>query len=427
VAVFAPSATAAFPPIAPVFVAFSTVVSAVTAVKADLDLLKAFFSDVGSELGTVSILEGSLKIINIQQLCTAVKAVFTATLRVCAFAVKLMRGKTWRLVMGAKTLFLGRNGRLADQYAALGAASKNLQDVISTSTLTITARVDVRVTEGFAKSEARETEHFEKLKDMISTKDPIGKIREKLKTLPKPGKEVEPKQPLEGTGEWLLQSDDFHNWIDDNFPIFWLHGLPGVGKTYLTYTVLAYLRQRERDYRRHSVAWFRFTGSNDDARSLTYALLNMVLEIAKSDETYARTIERHFKDDKEWQFSSLEDIWQTFFVEMYKPSSDEIKVQLSIVIDGVEEMDEERHELFKMWSKAKSDGLAIRFFLAGASDLDSEIVSTFDQEHFVSRSVNSDVNGADMKLFIDSSKKMLHNLNEETVQTVTQRLQEKGT
>lgn len=43
---------------------------------------------------------------------------------------------------------------------------------------------------------------------------------------------------LEGTGEWLLEDDQYADWRDSNpSAMLWLHGIPGSGKSRLVYVV----------------------------------------------------------------------------------------------------------------------------------------------------------------------------------------------
>lgn len=47
-----------------------------------------------------------------------------------------------------------------------------------------------------------------------------------------------------GTGEWLLQSDVFLDWISGTGRILWCPGIPGAGKTVLASIVVSHLRNR---------------------------------------------------------------------------------------------------------------------------------------------------------------------------------------
>lgn len=45
------------------------------------------------------------------------------------------------------------------------------------------------------------------------------------------------------TGSWFLSNDQFQAWLeDDSSPFFWLHAIPGAGKTILTSSVINYLK-----------------------------------------------------------------------------------------------------------------------------------------------------------------------------------------
>lgn len=45
------------------------------------------------------------------------------------------------------------------------------------------------------------------------------------------------------TGSWFLSSNEFQQWLnDDASPLFWLHAIPGAGKTVLTSSVINYLK-----------------------------------------------------------------------------------------------------------------------------------------------------------------------------------------
>lgn len=42
----------------------------------------------------------------------------------------------------------------------------------------------------------------------------------------------------EGTGQWLLNSEDFKNWVDEQGQTLFCHGIPGAGKTIITSIVI---------------------------------------------------------------------------------------------------------------------------------------------------------------------------------------------
>ncbi|KIM72175.1 hypothetical protein PILCRDRAFT_828843 [Piloderma croceum F 1598] len=48
----------------------------------------------------------------------------------------------------------------------------------------------------------------------------------------------------EGTGDWLLQCDDFNSWVSGASKTLWCHGMPGAGKTVLASIVVDHLRKQ---------------------------------------------------------------------------------------------------------------------------------------------------------------------------------------
>jgi Cdc6-like AAA superfamily ATPase len=51
----------------------------------------------------------------------------------------------------------------------------------------------------------------------------------------------------EGTGQWLLDSDQFRNWVDQSNQTLFCPGIPGAGKTMMTSTVVEHLQTRFRN------------------------------------------------------------------------------------------------------------------------------------------------------------------------------------
>ena len=49
---------------------------------------------------------------------------------------------------------------------------------------------------------------------------------------------------MAGTGQWLLDSNEFRAWRDDNCQVLWCPGIPGAGKTVLASVVVNHLQQR---------------------------------------------------------------------------------------------------------------------------------------------------------------------------------------
>ena len=146
---FTGAATTSFPPCAPVFTAFNYVVKAANSVKADHDTLDSFFTDVGSQLGNITIIKDAIKRIDQKQLSDAVGSIYAAALTASAFAIRYMKKN--RVLKGLQALMSGSDKELAGAYAKLGVASMKLQEVVSLYTLSVAESGRLETREGFAQ------------------------------------------------------------------------------------------------------------------------------------------------------------------------------------------------------------------------------------------------------------------------------------
>ena len=343
---FAGAATTAFPPCAPVFTAFNCVVGAIVAVKADFDLLETFFSDVGKELNVIGVLEGSIHRINIQELVAAIKDVFTTVLRVCAFAVKYI--KKPRLLHGVRSIVLGKDSQLADAYDGLGTACKRLRDVVGVATLAMTARLDMRVEDGFKSVTNTVNTLIERTSGNVSA---IGKLKALFKDSPDLSAAHQVRKPLTGTTTWLFEEEPYQKWESGETSILWVHGLPGTGKTFLAYSVLERLKLRSKRLRRSPCGWFFFSNTREDTKSMVNALVSAVLQIAEEDEIYAKQVLASLEnqEQRDWFHASLSEVWDVFFKDRYTTRLDQPEVEVALVFDGFENVvDDERREFLKI-------------------------------------------------------------------------------
>jgi hypothetical protein len=98
------------------------------------------------------------------------------------------------------------------------------------------------------------------------------------------------KQRQEGTGRWLLESDQYDSWKADAASFLWLHGIPGCGKTILTSTILEDVLQQSDDGKVVVYFFFDFNDVQKQnpelmLRSLTCQLLQQSVNIPASLDT----------------------------------------------------------------------------------------------------------------------------------------------
>jgi hypothetical protein len=122
-----------------------------------------------------------------------------------------------------------------------------------------------------------------------------------------------------GTGEWLLESTEFHEWINGSKQTLFCPGIPGAGKTIITSIVVDDLCTRFRSDSSIGIAYlycnFRRPQEQNPGNLLASLLKQLVQEQPSTPESVKSLYERH-KDKRT------------------RPSIDEIsKVLYSVIVD----------------------------------------------------------------------------------------------
>ncbi|CAN9433148.1 unnamed protein product [Alternaria alternata] len=84
-----------------------------------------------------------------------------------------------------------------------------------------------------------------------------------------------------GTGEWLLNSQGYQDWISGSSPLLWLHGKAGCCKTILCSTVIEQVFSRVSGQDNVAFAYFYFTFSDAQKQNYTSVLLSMVAQLSR--------------------------------------------------------------------------------------------------------------------------------------------------
>ncbi|KAI1775498.1 ankyrin repeat-containing domain protein [Hypoxylon cercidicola] len=89
------------------------------------------------------------------------------------------------------------------------------------------------------------------------------------------------KKRAKDTGSWLLNSDAFRIWHDSERASFWLHGIPGCGKSVLSSTVIEHVRHhnsfRGRDV---AVAYYHFDFSDEVISTSGLMLRSLISQLS---------------------------------------------------------------------------------------------------------------------------------------------------
>ncbi|RYO03908.1 hypothetical protein AA0119_g4603 [Alternaria tenuissima] len=84
-----------------------------------------------------------------------------------------------------------------------------------------------------------------------------------------------------GTGEWLLNSQGYQDWISGSSPLLWLHGKAGCCKTILCSTVIEQVFGRVSGQDNVAFAYFYFSFSDAQKQNYTSVLLSMVAQLSR--------------------------------------------------------------------------------------------------------------------------------------------------
>ena len=85
---------------------------------------------------------------------------------------------------------------------------------------------------------------------------------------------VKKRQP--STGDWFIKGKDFTHWKTETNSFFWLHGIPGCGKTVLCSTIVEHILSESQSESKIATAYFYFD-FNDSSKQHVSSLLRSLL------------------------------------------------------------------------------------------------------------------------------------------------------
>jgi hypothetical protein len=100
------------------------------------------------------------------------------------------------------------------------------------------------------------------------------------------------KTRVPGTGDWVLKENIFKSWVEQGTPIIFVSGTPGAGKSYLTASMIAFLKDQFAPHNdtQVSTAYFFFKDNNPDTRSVHQALRDLAYQICITNATYQKHV-----------------------------------------------------------------------------------------------------------------------------------------
>lgn len=154
---------------------------------------------------------------------------------------------------------------------------------------------------------------------------------------------------MPGSGKWV--EERIKEWWDGGEPLLWIHGGPGVGKSYLASKIVSDLAKND-----DTVVASFFCKNNDvDLQSFNKALRTLAWQVVVLRSDFAAHAEEFcLKGDP----GNTYVVWNKLLLDYFEKTKDSV----CFIIDGIDEADSDEHELFfSLLEKTYSDDPERRF------------------------------------------------------------------
>lgn len=212
---------------------------------------------------------------------------------------------------------------------------------------------------------------------------------------------------VKGTGQWLLDRPELLEWQrSSTSALFWLHGIPGAGKSKLTSIVIeSFIKQHKMTSGPPPpLAYFYCSKRGTDARSkdpleILCALLRQLT---------GRNTQLPLRGSVAAEFARRKEISDGTGAQVPRLNMEEVVTHILniaiddpiiIVVDGLDEADDAgRGDLFKSFEKVLQESQnVVKIFVSSRTD--GDIVDTF--EHHSNIGIEEEMNAGDIKKFAD--------------------------
>ncbi|CZR69583.1 uncharacterized protein PAC_19483 [Phialocephala subalpina] len=120
----------------------------------------------------------------------------------------------------------------------------------------------------------------------------------------------------EGTGQWLLDSAEFKEWIESDKQTLFSPGIPGAGKTILTAIVIEELTSRFHDDKSIGIAYLYCNFRRQEEQKIDDLLASLLKQLAENQQSLPGTVK---------------ELYDRYKTKRTRPSLDEISRSLQVV------------------------------------------------------------------------------------------------
>ena len=214
---------------------------------------------------------------------------------------------------------------------------------------------------------------------------------------------------LAATGDWIREERLFSSWFRNEFPLLWISGNPGAGKTYLAANIISYINDKRlfsgRSTSNVSVSYFFFKDNSPETRSVQQALRDLSYQLSLSDPLYARYLISSCQSQDE--IKTIESAWRLLYVEYFLRTSDCSSV-VYLVLDGIDEAyDLDRKALFELLTELDTrqgrKQAQVQVVLLGRPHVLDELLDALEHDHLPTIHVTEAKTSSDIDNYIDTS------------------------
>ncbi|GAM40351.1 NACHT domain protein [Talaromyces pinophilus] len=320
--------SAGFPPASCIMGAMMLLIRGARKVSKSFDML----TDLFRKLGNFALRLESYKNVPLSEgMKTIIVKVLINVFRVCAASQKLLnRGSIRaRVTKWAKNVFV-EDTSISSLLSELEELTSQEHKMVSAHGLDLT-HLTLRNTAKLLEreDERNDRDRLDKLKKALNPISASGQVFSSIN---------ESRMP--GSGSWV--EDRIRSWWQGSESLLWIHGGPGVGKSYLASKIINDLAKAETSAGSAPIVASFFIKNNDvDLRSLNKALRTLAWQVAVRQSSFAAHAEEFcLKEDPANSYV----VWRKLLLEYFSESSLDAE-PCCFVIDGIDEADPEEQEI----------------------------------------------------------------------------------
>ncbi|XXG99472.1 hypothetical protein Hte_005811 [Hypoxylon texense] len=221
------------------------------------------------------------------------------------------------------------------------------------------------------------------------------------------------KKRAKDTGSWLLNSAAFRMWRDSERSSFWLHGIPGCGKSVLSSTVIEHIRHYDSCGRDVALAYYHFDFSDEVISTSGLMLRSLISQLSSWNGEPPGALEKCAAEKFYKSSYAKSDRLATYRDGVAQPSDEDlinilrgITEELEDVILVIDALDEciDQHELIEHIDPILSwNTKGLRIFLSSRNT--PVIASVLDTKATLTVRAESTNVGEDIKTFVQDQLK----------------------